>query len=817
MAQLPIAEFLKERLVEYDPEFELRKGTAFEHLFFKPMEFITQPFRDEANEIYISQSFLRILRSPDPDGFDEEAVDALAANLYVTRRGGNKSSGVVRAYYNEPVDREYPATGAVWNSSGGDVFVNPATFVITVDQMSIQVEDGLFYFDIPIESEEEGDIEVAVAEIVELVGDDDVIRVTNKLAFSGGVARETNVDFIARIQQSIAVRDLLIGKGFSAILFENFPNTLLEVQPVGFGDDEMMRDILYNTHIGGKVDGYSKTGTILTGEADFVGLLLDTTRQTFSSANVLLDGVAWATVGQPNIDRSNGLAPTVKEIKLSSAAVFHSAQDLSGAINLSTNQHVRIGIDSDFRNIRIAGVVPSATTRNEIINLINISFGVTVAFPEGNSLKIQSTTVGLDSSVIIDNPTVGNSAIFLAFGLLTGLAPHEYSGDGPITFVEGFHYEVDDEAGKVRRVVGPDLLTSETTGDTVDTSAVFTDLTANQFLAVSERDILTIETGADVGDYRILEKTDINNLVLDAELTATASGIQYSIRRTGIKDNELVYVEYYYNPLSIDIGKNIVLDEWGRERGIRPGREEQTITDLAFLRIRKIEQIDPLTLEPTGTVLDGTGGYGQGGYGQGGYGIGEGSEYRLSVVSPHERFSMFEHSYIVINSGLQGLSFKVTYDYVPEIEQYHDFVRTEAERILGGDILMKHLLPVYVRGTITYSIDETDATIPDNATLTEAVYNYINTQRAGVDLEYSDIIQFIVRTVDPFDKYGSFIKTFELDAVIHNVDGTILKITGKDKLVIPTLDPFPIETTRPLSSRITHWIADKDNLILERI
>lgn len=818
MAQLPIAAFLKERLLEYDPEFELRQGTGFEQLFFKPMEFIVQPLRDEANDLFIAQSFRRILLQDDPDAFDEESVDALASNLFVTRRQGGVSAGVGRAYFNEPVDREYPANGAVFQGSGGQVYVNPAPFKITVQEMSAQIEDGLYFFDIPLQSQEAGaDQDLEPDNLVSLVGDSDVVSVTNVLAFSGGVDKETNTDFITRVQESIGVRDLVTGKGFNAILFENFVNFLREAQPIGFGDDEMMRDIIYNVHVGGRVDGYTKTAAIQSGSQDFIGLLIDPTRQTKATLNAQLFSTTWASLGQPNVDRSNGLAPIVMEIKTATAAEFISTVNAAPPVtfDLSTNQHIRLGIDGTFKNIRIAGVIPAATNRNEIVNLINAAIGVNVAFLSGNFIKIKSPTTGLTSEVVIDNPTVGNSAIQIVFGLLTINAPYTFSGDGPVTYEEGVHYNIDDGNGLIQRIIGATVLTAQVNGESNTGSDVFLDATPNIFLNVQERDILTITSGPDAGDYRVLEKLSNNQLVLDAELTDTSVAVNYLIRRTGIKDEEVVYITFWFNPLSIDIGKFIKLDDLGKVRGIRTGREELTITDLAFLRVTSIEEIDPITLEPTGTVLDGAGGWGQGGYGQGVWGVGNNADYRLIVNSPTERFSMFEDSYILFRSGLAGLSYRVNYEYVPEIESLHNFVRSEAERVLDGDILMKHFLPAYVGGVIRYSVDETDNTIPTNDEVQDVVRAYITTLRSGSELQYSDLIQLITKTVDPFGRYTSFVEPFKLKATIHNTDGTLIKITGTDKLVIPTLDPFPKFTTRPLSPRIAHWIAQGD-LTLER-
>lgn len=802
MAQLPVSNFLTARLLEYDPNYELRSGTGFESLFFKPMQFIVQPMRDEAASVFTSQSLLRILLTDSPDDYNENDVDDIVGNVYVLRRQGNNSSGVARAYYNSPVTREYPTNSAVFTGSNGLTYSNPSPFVIDQAQMELQLEQGMYYMDIPIQSDTTGlNTELAIGEIVSLANDTEVAYVTNLSPVSGGLDREKNTALIDRAQQSIGVRDLVTGKGFKAILFENFLNNLLEAQPVGFGDSEMMRDIVFNTHIGGRVDGWVKTSSITIGSKDFVGVLTDTTRQTFASKNITLSGIGFQSVGNTNIDRSNNKIPTVKEIKPAYAAQFISTVNMSTPVNLSVNQHVKIGIDGVEKTIRVAGAVPGATTRNEILNLINSAFGYNIAFISGNFIKIRSITQGLNSSVVITNPDYGNSAIMLVFGLSTITAPHTFVGDGPVTFVEGTHYEINDGEGNIRRIIGPVILGTQTTGQTTADSSTFVDITPNIFLNVIARDVVTI-SGV---DYRVLSKTDNNTLVLDKKLTVTGSAI-YTITRTGIKNNELVYAEYYYNPLSIDIGKMVALDSYKRARGVRTGRELFTITDVAVLRINSIEEIDPLTLEPTGYVLDGTAGFGQGGYGKKAYGIGSGSEWRLVVNEPTARFSVFDDSYIVLNSGFEGLSFKVNYDYVPEIEDYHNFVRSADQRVLDGDILMKHFIPAYVSGEIRYSVAASNTTAPTNDAIKASLATFINTLPAGVDLQFSDILQFVLKTIDPYTRYDSYVEPFVLSATIHNTDGTTVKISGTSKLTVPNYTP--IFTTKPLSARTTHWIAD---------
>lgn len=805
MAHLPILTFLTDRVKEQNPTFELRKGTAYEKLFFQPLQMMVQPLRDEADDIFIGQSLLRILLTDNPDEYDEEAVDALLSNIYVTRRQGGYSSGVGYVYFNSPVAREYAAGSAVFTGSNSKQYSNPLPFVITAAEMEIQLEEGLYYMAIPVVSNDIGtDTELAPGELVGFQNDPDVVTVTNKVAISGGLDKETNTDLINRGQKSIGVRDLVADKGFRATFFDNFGDNISEVQPIGAGDPEMMRDVMFNMHTLGKVDGFIKTAKVTQKTQDFMGLLVDITRQAKTSFNLLMNGTAWTSSGVNNIDRSTGINPLVREIKISRPAEYVSPVDLSAPINLAVKQYVKIIIDGVSRDIRIAGATPSQTTRNEIINLINISFGQTVAYRSGASIKVVSPKTGLSSQIIFDNPAVGQSALLEVFGLSTIGVPYTFFGDGPVIYIEGTHFEVNDVDGLFRRVIGPIIVPTQASGTVLSGENTISDIQSNIFLNVETRDIVTISSGTAQGDYRVISKTNNNVLVLDREFTASETVI-YTITRTGIKSGEVVYSEVSYNPLSIDIGAQIQLDQYGRVRGIRDGREDQTITDACVLRIVQIEEIDPLTREPTGFILSSAGGYGRGQYGKGGYGVGTGSDFRMVVNKPELRFSVFDDSFIVLKTGLEGLSFRVTYQCVPEMITYHDFARSGSERTLNGDILMKHFIPCFVSGEIKYSITTvTSTTITNEALLTE-VKKFIETVPAGTDLEISDITQYIQSLLDPYKRFNTYIAPYELKAYIHNTDGVVQIISSDAKLSIPT--NTPIFTTRPLSPRISHWIA----------
>jgi hypothetical protein len=817
MANLPAVNFIIARLQEYDPTFELRQGTGFEQLFVEPMQFMVQPFIDEANQLQLAQSFRRILLTNDPDSFDAESVDALANNLFVYRNTGALSGGVARVYYTNPVDREWPAGGAVATGTNSITYSNPAPFQITATEMGAQIENGFYYYDIPLQATATGSNDLAVGGLVSLASDPDYASITNKAPFNGGLPAETNTQLITRAQQSIGVRDLVTGKGFTAVMFGNFQSFLTELQPVGFGDPEMMRDVIYNTHVGGRVDGYVKTTGITTLTKTFVGLLLDGTRQTYTTRNVQLTSNVFVSVDTPNISTLPS-RPVVQEVRASTGASYLGTVSFTGmgvTQNL-TNSYLNIGVDGNFINILVAGPNPPTTSLADIVFAINLAFGRTVASISNNKLLLSSSTLGPSSQVAIAPAPIGVDASLAVLGVGPVFSATVLSqGTGPIIFVENVDYTVDYVNGAIARIIKPPVVVPVgSAGHTYsslqgpDPGYNFSDATPGVFTTVGVGDILTIASGVDQGDYRVLSAggPSVHTLLLDRQPTANATGIAYSIAPPGIKNNEIVYTQFYFNPLSIDVGNLIQLDQYGAVRGVRPGRAAATITDTAFLRIESIELIDPVTLEPIGTTLNGIGGFGRGGFGRGSFGIGSGADYRLVVNVPTARYSAFEDSYIVISSSYLGFSFLVTYDADPNIPILHDFARSEAERVLDGDILMKHKVPAYVQGTIEYTVDTTDSTVPDNDTLQTLVQEFISSRPAKADLIFSDIEQFMIRMTDPFDRFGTAINSFTLQATILDQDGSTTILTGKDRLVVPS--STPAFTTKPLSPRIVHWLGD---------
>lgn len=286
---LPVRDFIIQRLLEYDPSFDVGSGVPTTSLMVDPQAVILQPVIDELTVVQASSSILTILESDDPDGFPEDIVDGLASNAFVERIPGAIGSDVQRIRFFQPQDFSASKGVLVFRGPTSQRYANSEGVTVTSAEMALNQEGTLYYVDIPIIALEEGeDFNTAKGSITSMEAEPaGVANTTNLFGIAQGRDRETNTELIARIKVAVTVRALVTGRGIIVTLTENF-TTIVEIVPIGFGQPEMMRDIVYNVHIGGNVDVYIKTAALATGAKDVFGLELDTTRRRLTTTTVTL-------------------------------------------------------------------------------------------------------------------------------------------------------------------------------------------------------------------------------------------------------------------------------------------------------------------------------------------------------------------------------------------------------------------------------------------------------------------------------------------------------------------------------------------------
>lgn len=270
-------EYIKKKIAEVDALIDTRDSTGVGDILIKPLVAILQPVVDELTRIGNNQSLINGLT------MSEEDLDALIANIFLTRSAGQNARGSVRIFFSAPVAITVPAASEFVDGTGLRFFSN-VDVTITANQMSLNKDGDFFYVDIAVTAELPGAAgNVAAGSIVDFVsGPSTIIKVDNPAPFEGGADRETNAALIDRAKEAITVRDLVSKPAIKTVLLEKF-SFIRDLRVIGYGDQEMERDFLIGTnmtlglfppidvldsttglHIGGKVDTYIRTVSLTT-------------------------------------------------------------------------------------------------------------------------------------------------------------------------------------------------------------------------------------------------------------------------------------------------------------------------------------------------------------------------------------------------------------------------------------------------------------------------------------------------------------------------------------------------------------------------
>jgi len=815
---LPVIGFIQARLQEANPNFDTREGTAFYDLFVEPQELMLTPITSALADFQISQSIATILALPSPDTYSTAAVDNLLSNLYVTRSPGQLATTNVRVWYETPLDKQYPALTAQF-TAGTLSFFNSSAVAITAQQMALQTDGTLYYVDIPAQSQTNDSTynSTVAGTITAFVNDADAVKVSNTTPIVGGLPTQTNTQILTQAKNSIAVRDLETVKGINAILTQNFPS-ITEIQPIGMGDPEMQRDILYNVHVGGKTDVYIKVPSLVQQTPQFIGIPYDPTRSLARSFQREL-----ATSISDQVLDPDFLAPNIVtgSVKISDGvietAAFVTSLTIppSVGIDLSSQQWIRMNFNGGpFVQFKVAGATPANTQLFEIVDSINSNLGLDLAVVQaGPYFILTSPTVGALSTLQFTAPVSpvlsGNNAAIPIFGFatatITGIGAAVYTEDVDYTvdYLDGLIYQTlfvlfptgTRVAGTPSIVSGQTMIASATDGQIIAVGPLFQlqSTVTNRFLDdplvhVRAGDAVTIEeidgdtAGTVLGTLpqTFIVGSVVNNQTLSlvgfnpSGVPISPNTVQYSI-----VSHQVVNVSFEYNPLAIDIGNNVLLAD-GFNRGVRPGRSAFTIQAMPFLNIVSIQEIDPNSLELIGNPLQQNEGYGWGGYGGGGYGEGTPGDFQFIVNDPTCRFSMFEDSLIAFNSPFVGQSFQIVYNSISELAAVHAFCRNDGERVTGADVLPKNFVPCYVDIPIVITRDPTNLTTPSDAALAVLVNNYVNTVAHLQGVKASAIVALLEA-----QGVADVQLPFTMTGTVYNTDGSTSILTATDVLIFP--------------------------------
>jgi hypothetical protein len=564
-----IAEFLKTRLRQEYPSVSAEDGDAIVDLLINPLSLLLEALKREVSLVKLGQSVNNAAT------MREEDADALAANFFVTRRSGNFAYGVVRVYYSNPVQVYIPTTVRFSTSSGLN-FRPSSAQTFSAATLLLQRSGNYYYVDVQVVAETQGQsYNIPAGSLTSVTSLTGYTKFTNLFAFSGGTARETNVELLSRVRTSLTERSLNTRRGIVTRIQTQFP-TIRSVEVVGYGDPEMQRDVITGTSDGHVVaagtcfivgqfclllsqfEDRGRSGTTKIKVGDVVALnywnLLynlpqNERNEEFTVREIVFDSretlpdipsiLLFRLSEPPSPDSSTlgmlpGMLPGVFCVVRSDSRITIS--DIPGGIQQPTDTNNTIEVldnqvhigghydvwvrDSiDQSNTAYFADLSSVTTEVEGRHLITHGADstdrnvVNVAYAVSFTEGFTSTSTIFTPGTAVVGEDSGATATVATAAIIST------TGTVTLTGLSG------------RFLVGERILNSAgTAGGTI--TYVSSDL---ESLGVTPGMVISVLTGADVGAYRILE-VDGENVYLDTDLTESEEGLHFQVLSSATVD-----------------------------------------------------------------------------------------------------------------------------------------------------------------------------------------------------------------------------------------------------------------------------------------
>lgn len=251
--------FIVERLTQEFPDLATSDGDAVSDLLAKPALLLWDPIIREIQRVKNMISFR------DPATLTLDEAEALGANLFSDRDRGNIARGVSRLYYGQAQNSSITQANFFTSRSGLHFFPD-GNQSIKLQEMLLNTEGELYYFDVNVVAEKAGDeYNIGPNEIVTVANVPAAIRVVNKNRFRFGLPEEDAEQFAGRIQQDLSERSLVTYRGISSKLSKSFPE-VTRLAVIGFNDPEMQRDVLSGGSLGDIIAAGTDAASTTDGE-----------------------------------------------------------------------------------------------------------------------------------------------------------------------------------------------------------------------------------------------------------------------------------------------------------------------------------------------------------------------------------------------------------------------------------------------------------------------------------------------------------------------------------------------------------------------
>jgi len=240
---LDAASFILNRLAQEFPDLATADGDAISDGLVKPALLLWDPIIREIQRVK------SMLSMRDPSTLTLDEAEALGANLFAERDKGKFSRGIGRIYFAQPQPISVNQTN-FFTSRGGLHFFPTTIQSIKLQEMILNREGDLYYFDVNVVAEAAGDsYNLGPSELSSIANIAAAVKVTNKARFSDGLPPEDAATFLGRAQQGLTEKSMVTERGIASRLPNAFPE-VSRLAITGYRDPEMQRDVIAGGGLG---------------------------------------------------------------------------------------------------------------------------------------------------------------------------------------------------------------------------------------------------------------------------------------------------------------------------------------------------------------------------------------------------------------------------------------------------------------------------------------------------------------------------------------------------------------------------------------
>jgi hypothetical protein len=435
------AELMAQQILQAQfPDLDLREGTAERDLLIRPAASLLAIVK-KGLDLYFAQNTLAQIDDTTPTTI----LDDIMSNWFISRLSGSLSVINVRLYFAR--QKNISITTDIFFSPDNTLRYFPQTsFVIPSASLSYDSYSNEFYYDLDLVAEIAGtQYNLSGGSLLYFsTFDPYFLHAEINYLKQTAVNPETNTQFINRAQNAISTRNLINNPSITSNLQSNF-NTLAQIQTIGGGDPEMIRDVAGVTvpdltspllvHLGGMTDVYCKAGLISSivqlpsdanGRVTLTGPIYKLSRSSISG------GAAADTIPLTLSKTITSLTSSGNVATATLTAHGYNVGEsvtIAGATPTGYNGTFSIATVPDLNTFTYAIIGPLASpATGTITSAINTPYTLTY-----NSLTAQTLT-SLTSSSGVATATLPNHSFFTGRWItISGATPSGYNGTVRIT------------------------------------------------------------------------------------------------------------------------------------------------------------------------------------------------------------------------------------------------------------------------------------------------------------------------------------------------------------------------------------------------